>query len=59
MRKEYRERGIEFVTEALQKPEYLEELTGLAELKRRAVRNPAPLAANHHPLLWCLAGTAA
>ena len=40
MRKEYRERGIEFVTEALQKPEYLEELTGLAELKRRAVRNP-------------------
>ena len=53
VRKEYRERGIEFVTEALQKPEYLEELTGLAELKRRAVRNPTHLPANHHPLLWC------
>jgi ubiquitin-like modifier-activating enzyme ATG7 len=36
VRKEYRERGVEFVKEALQQPEYLEELTGLAQLKRDA-----------------------
>ena len=36
VRKEYRTRGINFVIEALQKPEYLEEMTGLAELKRKA-----------------------
>eukprot|EP01047_Picozoa_sp_COSAG01_P052865 COSAG01_NODE_5603_length_4152_cov_6.246237_1_plen_719_part_00 len=36
VRQEYRDRGVTFVLEALQKPAYLEELTGLAELQRRA-----------------------
>lgn len=36
VRKEYRTRGFDFVAEALQQPEYLEELTGLAQLKRDA-----------------------
>eukprot|EP01048_Picozoa_sp_COSAG05_P001094 COSAG05_NODE_34_length_27784_cov_62.890129_24_plen_701_part_00 len=36
VRSEYRRRGANFVLEALQKPSYLEDLTGLAELQRRA-----------------------
>lgn len=30
--KEYRERGMEFVLEVLNRPNYLEDLTGLTEL---------------------------
>eukprot|EP00329_Picozoa_sp_Boothbay-MS584-11_P004576 46727_4 len=36
VRSEYRRRGADFVLEALQTPSYLEDLTGLAELQRRA-----------------------